>query len=60
MGQVHWVRTWDEDISARPSSGTPNYKTPEEYYDDILNLRKVRYYAVVIMSKHNEYNFFIL
>ncbi|XP_012939651.1 IQ domain-containing protein E [Aplysia californica] len=29
-----------DDPAARPSAGTPNYKSPEEYYDEILGLRK--------------------
>jgi hypothetical protein len=28
-------------LSARPSSGRPAYKSPEEYYDEVLALKKV-------------------
>merc|ERR1711963_91296 len=28
------------DPTARHNAGTPNYKSPEEYYDEILSLRK--------------------
>jgi hypothetical protein len=28
-------------LTAKPPMGTPAYKTPEEYYDQILELKKV-------------------
>ncbi|XP_025100404.1 IQ domain-containing protein E-like isoform X2 [Pomacea canaliculata] len=29
-----------DDPTVKPSPGRPNYKTPEEYYDEVLELRK--------------------
>ncbi|GFO47703.1 Iq domain-containing protein e-like [Plakobranchus ocellatus] len=29
-----------DDPTVRPNVGTPNYKSPEEYYDEVLGLRK--------------------
>lgn len=28
-------------LTAKPPMGTPAYKTPEEYYDQVLELKKV-------------------
>ncbi|KAK7507952.1 hypothetical protein BaRGS_00000917 [Batillaria attramentaria] len=38
MGTEKQVR--HEDPTVRPSPGRPAYKTPEEYYDEVLELRK--------------------
>ncbi|CAG5121322.1 unnamed protein product, partial [Candidula unifasciata] len=39
MGTEKFPRTAD-DPTVRTNAGTPAYKTPEEYYDEVLGLRK--------------------
>ncbi|XP_059166104.1 IQ domain-containing protein E-like isoform X2 [Physella acuta] len=48
MSTPHYLRQFmgtekigrNDDLTARPNVGTPAYKTPEEYYDEVLELRK--------------------
>lgn len=47
-------------VTVKPSPGRPAYKTPEEYYDEVLELRKVNNICLLFLIVIDKFQFTVL